>query len=323
LESFLKPIKENIGLPMKWIRTTVMYASDDPETASAMISDLFQGYGLKGVIVESPETDFNVDWADDAVPETSHHAVIGFFPENQDGKTHRDAFERQLFELKPSLLSAFEVTYSDVDDEDWAESWKLHFHPVKITGRIVIKPSWQHFETKEGEIIIDLDPGMAFGTGTHPTTALCIQMVEVYLKEKMRFLDIGTGSGILMAVAAKLGAEKPEGIDNDPMAVEVARTNLLRNDICDGEFLLMEGDLVKSVNSSYNMIVANIIAETICALVPDLPPLLYPGGIFITSGIIVEKEAMVVETLQKYGFEILETRQLEGWCAIAAKIIPS
>jgi ribosomal protein L11 methyltransferase len=308
---------------MKWIRTTVMYASDDPETASAMISEIFQGYGLKGVIVESPETEFDVDWADDAVPETSHHAVIGFFPENQRGKTHRDAFERQLLELKPSILSAFDVTYSDVDDEDWAESWKLHFHPVKITGNIVIKPSWQHYEAGETEIIIDLDPGMAFGTGTHPTTALCIQMMEIYLKEDMRFLDIGTGSGILMAVAAKLGAKKPEGIDNDPVAVEVAKTNLLRNNISDSDFLLMEGDLVNSIDRSYDLIVANIIAETICTLVPDLPPLLLPGGIFITSGIIVEKETMVVDKLQQYGFEILEIRQLEGWSAIAAKSIPS
>ncbi|MFO8110926.1 MAG: 50S ribosomal protein L11 methyltransferase [Desulfosalsimonadaceae bacterium] len=304
---------------MKWRKTTVVFESGDPETAVALINDIFQGYGLKGVIEEGPDVEDEPDWAENAQIPPDRRAVIGFFPEKYHLEKHRREMEEALSELKPAILSSFEITYGEIDDEDWAESWKLHFHPVRVTEKIVVRPSWRCHEALEGEIVIDLDPGMAFGTGTHPSTALCIRLLTDHIAAGMRFLDIGTGSGILMITAAKTGAKTLAGIDCDPVAVEVAENNLLRNNISPDDFTLMEGDLVTSVTGHYDMIAANIVAETICSLVPHIPPLLPPGGIFITSGIIVEKEPMVLETLNRYGFTILDIRQREGWSAIAAR----
>ncbi len=304
---------------MKWLKTTVRYASSDPETAVALINDIFQGFGLKGVIEESPDADPELDWAENAASPADRHAVIGFFPETHHDNSHHTALQEQLGKLKPSIIHSFEVTYADIDEEDWAESWKRHFHPVKITDRIVIRPGWQPYEAAEGEMVVELDPGMAFGTGTHPTTALCIRMTQDFMKPGARFLDIGTGSGILMIAAAMLGARTLDGIDCDPVAVAVAENNLLRNNIPPGGFSLAEGDRVAAVTGPFDMIAANIVAETICRMIPDIPPLFAPDGIFIASGIIIEKEAMVVETLQAHHFNILDIRQLEGWSAIAAR----
>ncbi len=304
---------------MKWHKTTVVFESGDPETAVALINELFQGYGLKGVIEEGPDIDGEPDWAENAPAPADRHAVIGFFPEKYHVEKHRREMEEALSKLKPAILSSFDITYSDIDDEDWAESWKLHFHPVRVTEKIVVRPSWRHQEALEGEIVIDLDPGMAFGTGTHPSTALCIRLLADHIAAGMRFLDIGTGSGILMIAAAKTGAKTLAGIDCDPVAVEVAGNNLRRNNISPDDFILMEGDLVTNVTGSYDMIAANIVAETICSLIPHIPPLLSPGGIFIASGIIVEKEPMVIEALLLHGFTILEIRQQEGWSAVAAR----
>ncbi len=304
---------------MKWLKTTVVFESGDPETAAALINEIFQEFGLTGVIIESPDRNADLDWAENAPPNADRNAVIGFFTEKHHGEKYLKLLENRVGELKPSILSRFEISCSDIDDEDWAESWKLHFHPVKITDKIVIRPGWQHYDALEGDIIIELDPGMAFGTGTHPTTALCIRMVEQYTTPGIKFLDIGMGSGILMITAAKTGARILTGIDSDPVALEVAENNLLTNNISAGDFTLMEGDLVATVNGSFEVIAANIVAETICRLVPDIVPLLSPGGIFIASGIIVEKEPMVLEKLCDHGFEIIEIRQLEGWTAIAAR----
>lgn len=304
---------------MKWHKTTVVFESGDPETAVALINELFQGYGLKGVIEEGPDIDGEPDWAENAHTPADHHAVIGFFPEKSQLEKHRREMEEALSKLKPAILRSFDITYSHIDDEDWAESWKLHFHPVRITEKIVIRPSWRRHEVTEGDIVIDLDPGMAFGTGTHPSTALCIRLLADHMAAGMRFLDIGTGSGILMIAAAKTGAKTLAGIDCDPVAVEVAENNLLRNNISPDHFTLMEGDLVTNVRNAYDMIAANIVAETICSLVPHIPSLLSPGGIFIASGIIVEKEPMVLKALEEQGFTITDIRQQEGWSAIAAQ----
>ena len=301
---------------MKWLKTTVTYESSDTETAVALISEIFQAFGVKGVVEESPVTDAGVDWAEDAVATTANYGVTGFFPEKYHGKKQRETFQKLISELQPAIISSFTLSYDEVDEEDWAESWKLHFHPFKVTDRIVVCPSWRSYAARKDEIIIELDPGMAFGTGTHPTTALCIRLVEQFMTREMRFLDIGTGSGILMITAAKLGAIKPAGIDSDPVALEVAESNLLRNNIPADGFSLAEGDLVDTVDRPFDMIVANILAEIICNLVPDIPPILAPNGILIVSGIIVDKEAMVLTKLHAFGFKIIETHHLEGWSAI-------
>ena len=304
---------------MKWQKVTVKYESHDPETAVTLIGEVFTEFGAKGFIEESPVVDTDVDWAEDALPIAGYYAVSGFFPARHYGEAESTAFKRTIAGLNPAILQGFELFHSEVDEEDWAESWKAHFHPVKISDRIVVCPSWELYNARGDEIILMIDPGMAFGTGAHATTTLCVRMIERYLKPGMRFLDIGTGSGILMIAAAKLGAAGLTGVDSDPVAVEVAERNLVGNDIPAEDFELARGDLVQAIEGSFNMIVANILSEVICGLVPDIPPILSPDGFFIASGIIIEKESMVLETLARAGFEIIETQHLDGWTVIVAK----
>lgn len=303
---------------MKWHKTSVLFESGDPETAAALITDIFLEFGLKGVIVESPDVEPGLDWAENAAAGPGRHAVTGFFPENHQKKNRKSLLKDRLSGLSPSVLDTFRITCSDVDEEDWSESWKRHFHPVRVTDRIVVRPSWRAYDPGDDEIVIDLDPGMAFGTGTHPTTALCIRMVAALLKKNQSFLDIGTGSGILMIAAAKTGAGKLMGIDCDPVAVAIARKNLLRNHVSESAFTLVEGDLAERADRRFDVIAANIVAETICGLIPDIPPILSENGIFIASGIIIEKEEMVIEKLADCGFTIIRRRYCDGWCAIAA-----
>ena len=166
---------------------------------------------------------------------------------------------------------------------------------------------------------MEIDPGMAFGTGTHPTTRMCIEMIERYLKKGDSVLDVGAGSGILMIAAAKLGAGRLWGVDNDPMAVEIAEKNLVGNRISKDRFSIVCGSLVEKIDASFDLVVANILAEVILDLIDSLIPVLNPGGIFIGSGIVEKKAEQVSEKLLRTGFDILETRSMDGWSAIAAR----
>jgi ribosomal protein L11 methyltransferase len=187
----------------------------------------------------------------------------------------------------------------------------------KITATIVVKPSWREYPVKPGEIIVEIDPGMAFGTGTHPTTALCIHLIQNHLKPGASFLDVGTGSGILMITAAKLGAGTLWGVDNDDMAIEVAEKNLLANRI--DHFSLSCGNLIDAVHLTFDVVAANILAEVILALLPDLMTVLADNGVFICSGIIAAKKNAVLSELNSNGFKVLQVMEKEGWVAISAE----
>ena len=228
---------------MKWIEAKVIFEADNHQMASDLISNLFYDFGLQGVCIEEPGQ-IRIDSA----PETpSHHAVCGYFPVNAltDGK--RILLQDQLTALESSLQISCRVVFSELDEEDWAESWKAFFWPEKVTENIVIKPTWREYHPKSKELVLEIDPGMAFGTGTHPSTALCIGLLEKYVRPKNRFLDIGTGSGILMVAAARLGAGKGLGIDSDEVAVEIAEKNLRLNQIPETAFQVRTGNLVDSI----------------------------------------------------------------------------
>jgi len=193
------------------------------------------------------------------------------------------------------------------------------FWPHKIGRRIVVKPSWRDYNATQGEIVIELDPGMAFGTGTHPTTSLCVQLVEAHLRKGDAFLDIGTGSGILMAAAGKLGAGRLAGSDRDELAVRIATENLRRNGIKEGRFLLGQGFLAAPFKGPFDIVASNILTHIILELLDDIPRVLKKGGIFICSGIIAENQNLVVGKMKTTGFEILEILLKEGWVAIAGR----
>jgi len=288
--------------------------------ASDLISDIFYEFGLQGVIVESPEADTGIDWAEQHTNLPTDYAVIGYFPKNIQLPERCRMLEQQMARLSQKIDMTYQIIYHDIDEQDWAESWKQYFFTEKITDTIVINPSWREYTAKPGEIILEIDPGMAFGTGTHPTTRMCIALIEKYIQPADTFLDIGTGSGILMLAAAKLGAEKMTGIDNDEVAVSVARDNLIKNKIDPNSYELKTGNLVSNVSKTYTLVTANILSEIIVHLLNDIHHVVKKDSIFICSGIIEPKRAMVEEKLIAEGFEILEVMIKEEWMAIASRL---
>jgi len=304
---------------MKWVEAKIIFTAADPDAAISLISDFFLDIGQQGVSIETPEIEPSIDWAENALPASDHYAVIGYMPENPDLAERCRLLEERLSGLRQRHQIDCRVNYRDVDDQDWAHSWKAFFYPIKISDRIVIKPTWRKYLAQTDDIIIELDPGMAFGTGTHPTTAMCIRLIEKFIHKGDSFLDIGTGSGILMLAAEKLGASHLVGIDSDDVAVSVARDNLIKNQVPEDKFELITGDLVSGVNGKFHMAAANILADVIVRLAGFMRPFLYDNGILIASGIIEKKMDMVNQELIRQGFEIVEVMIQEEWVAVAAR----
>ena len=213
-----------------------------------------------------------------------------------------------------------EITVSGVNEEDWANSWKAYYKPIKIGERIVIVPAWEKYTAEPDEIVVRMDPGMAFGTGTHETTRLVIKLLEKYIKHGMRVADVGCGSGILAICASKLGAGECKAYDIDPVAVKVANENIkdsgLTNVTCD------VSDLLKQVDKSggtYDVICANIVADIIIRMMPDVGALMDENSVILASGIIVERSEDVINGFAEHGFKIVERIDENGWCALAVQ----
>ena len=209
------------------------------------------------------------------------------------------------------------ITVSGVNEEDWANSWKEYYKPIKIGEKIVIVPAWEKYTQKEGEIIVRMDPGMAFGTGTHETTRLVIKLLEKYIKSGMRVAEVGCGSGILAICASKLGAAECKAYDIDPVAVKVANENIkdsgLTNVSCE------VSDLLRQVDKSqpYDVICANIVADIIIRMMPDVGALMNESSVILASGIIVERSQDVISAFDEHGFNVVERIDENGWCALA------
>ena len=305
---------------MKWIETKVIFEAALPELAAERISLIFFDLGLKGVSLEEPGMEPEEGWGDDAVALPAHYSVSGFFPFPELTEDKKTILLETLSQLAAEYEIQSRVVYRELDEEDWAESWKAYFWPEKITDQIVVKPTWREYQPTNQELIIEIDPGMAFGTGTHPTTALCIQMIEKYLKPGDSFLDVGTGSGILMVAAAKLGATPVWGVDNDSMAVKIAEDNLLLNNIRRPDFHLACGNLVDAVDRKFQVITANILSEVILLLLDDIRQVMQKNVLLICSGIIDDNAQTVMAKMNAMGFTVLECREKDKWVAIAARL---
>ena len=207
------------------------------------------------------------------------------------------------------------------DEEEWSTAWKKYYKPTHIGHKMVIVPSWEEYTPIEGEIVIDMDPGMAFGTGTHETTRLVIGLLEKYTTPGVRMLDVGTGSGILAICASRLGAGECKAYDIDPMSVRVARENIkdsgLTNITCDQSDLLRAVDLE---GGKYGLVCANIVADIIIRMTPDVHKYIADDGVLLASGIIMERSSDVVNCFEQHGFEIVERAEENGWCALAVKL---
>ena len=309
---------------MQWAEVTVHTASDAVEAVSAIL----ERYGANGVVLED-SSDLTRTWED------RYGEIYGLnpadFPESgvrvkayvsletwQDemiGEIEREVRGLTEMGIDPG---AAKVEHRIADEEEWANEWKKYYHPVRVTERLTIKPTWEEYEPQAGEQVIELDPGMAFGTGTHPTTTLCLRTLEGVLKQGDTVVDVGTGTGILSIACAKLGAESVLALDLDPVAVQVARENIELNGVSD-KVEVRANDLLKGVEQKFDVIVANILAEIILMMVGSARDVLKPDGTFITSGIIKDKADLVRADLEKHGFRVVDTIIEEDWVAHVAK----
>lgn len=308
-----------------WIEVRVITKSEALEP----ISGIFYSLDCKGVAIEDPEDilgreqgPLTWDFADINVLEhKGKFAVVkAYFAEEDNIKDILQYVNERLTELKEMGLDLGEakVEHEKMYEEDWANTWKQYYKPSKVGEKIVVKPIWEEYEAKDGDLVVDLDPGMAFGTGTHETTRMCIQALERYVKEESTVFDVGCGSGILAIAAAKLGAKLAVGVDLDPVAVESSIENVGYNNLKNIEIL--HGNLVEVIDGKADIVVANILAEIICILTDDVKRVLKDGGVFITSGIIHDRVDMVCEKLEATGFEVIEKNRDGEWNCIVAKL---
>ena len=215
-----------------------------------------------------------------------------------------------------------EIKMIGLNEEDWANAWKAYYKPIKIGQRMVIVPAWEKYQAEEHELIVRMDPGMAFGTGTHETTRLVIGLLEKYTTPGVRMLDVGTGSGILAICASKLGAGECKAYDIDPMSVRVANENVKDSDLCD-VVTVAQSDLLKqaeNVAGGYNIICANIVADIIIRMTPDVSKFMNKDTVLLASGIISERRDDVVSCFEEHGLRIVELAEENGWCALAVSL---
>ena len=308
-----------------WIEVRVITKSEALEP----VSGIFYSLDCKGVAIEDPEDilgreqgPLTWDFADINVLEHKGKVAVvkAYFAEEDNIEEILGYVNEKLVELKEMGIDLGEakVEHEKMYEEDWANTWKQYYKPSKVGEKIVVKPIWEEYEQKEGELVVNLDPGMAFGTGTHETTRMCIQALEKYVKEESTVFDVGCGSGILAIAAAKLGAKLAVGVDLDPVAVESSIENVGYNNLNNIEILY--GNLVEVIDGKADIVVANILAEIICILTDDVKRVMKDGGVFITSGIIHDRVDMVCEKLEATGFEVIEKNRDGEWNCIVAKL---
>ena len=298
--------------------------------AVELISNIFIESGSKGVMIEDP-SDFHLqgqdplawDYMEEEVFDFGHEdvRVIGYFSSEEDLDEKLSEIKKRLEYVKSLDLDtgSLEVFKKVVKQENWENEWKKYFNVQKVSNSIVIKPSWEDYTAKDGEKIIDIDPGMAFGTGTHETTRMCINAIEKYMKQGDSLIDIGCGSGILSIAAAHLGAQRVIAVDLDKLAVKVSKENVELNgfsDIVDVRY----GDLTEVIDEKADVIVANIIADIIAKLSENIADFMKKDGYFISSGIINDKKDFVISKLIDNNFEIVEERNDGEWNCIVCRV---
>jgi ribosomal protein L11 methyltransferase len=307
----------------EWLEVKIVTASDAVEP----VSGIFYGLDVKGVAIEDPKDiltreqgPLSWDFADVNILEYGGEAAVvkGYFSKEENIEELRQYIENKISDLRNMGIDVGEgkLILNSVNEEDWANNWKKYYKPVKIGKHIVIKPIWEEYDKEPEDIVVEMDPGMAFGTGTHETTRMCVQALEKYVKHDHTVFDIGTGSGILAITAAKLKAKEVIAVDLDPVAVDSAKENVKFNSI--DNIKVLYGNLMDVVEGKADIVVANIIAEIIILLTEDVKKFIMPGGMFIASGIIRERKDDVVNKLETSGFDIIEVNYDGEWVCIVS-----
>ena len=312
---------------MDWIELTVHTTTQGAE----VVSDALMLSGATGTMVEDradiPDPDKpNGYWEIidpkliESLPEDVQ--VHAWFEPDATFQERLQALRSQLDmnrRLAPEVdLGTLAIDTVNVKDEDWSEVWKQFYKPFRAGRSLVVKPTWEPYDAKPGDRVIEIDPGMAFGSGTHETTGMCLELLEEAVHGGERVIDVGTGSGILAIGAALLGAKDVLAIDIDPTAVKVARENVAHNHL-EQTITTLEGNLLEKVDAQCEVCVANIIADVICMFAAPLNDHIVPGGLFICSGIIKEREQDVTDALLAAGYSILEIRRKGEWVAMISR----
>ncbi|MCO0599848.1 50S ribosomal protein L11 methyltransferase [Peribacillus butanolivorans] len=310
---------------MKWSEFAIQTTNEAVEP----VSNILHEAGASGVVIEDPlelvkerENVFGeiyhlnpADYPDEGVLIKAYLPVNSFLGETVDA-IKESINNLLLFDID---LGKNVVSISEVNEEEWATAWKKYYNPVKISERFTIVPTWEDYTpVSSDELIIELDPGMAFGTGTHPTTVMCIQALERTVQPGDLVVDVGTGSGVLSIAAALLEAKQVQSLDLDDVAVQSAKQNVELNNVQD-RVSVSQGNLLDGVNEQADVVVANILAEVIMRFTDDVAKVVKPGGYFIASGIIQPKKQDVKDAIIASGFTVEETILMEDWVAIIAK----
>lgn len=320
---------------MKWTKVTIETTTE----ATDMLSYVLGEYGVEGIEVEDKiplsEEDKKAMFIDilPELPEDDGVAEISCYIE-EDKLPLKELCEyiaEQMKDLSTYMnVGSGKISIGETEDKDWINNWKEFFHPFRLEDNIIIQPTWtETMDAEPGDIVIQIDPGTAFGTGSHETTKLCIHGLKKYMKKDgtTDVLDAGCGSGILSIIAMRLGARKVYGIDIDELAVAASRENLLMNGIPEESFTIVRGDVIgdeefakKTVQiGQYDIVVANILADVIIPLSAVIRPFMKENAVFITSGIIDNKEQAVKQALEQNGFDIVDVLHMGEWVSIVAK----
>ena len=309
-----------------------------------MVTELLMRNGITGISVDDPadlqdilekKNEYGWDYIDDEVKARPDRepVVKVYLEDSEKGQAQLQHLKIEIMKLKSlemegkfgwdADLGRLYAESEVVDDEDWKDKWKEYFKPARITDRIVVKPTWEEYDAKAGDLVIEIDPGMAFGTGTHETTRLCMGLMQLAIRDHgapgdCRVLDVGCGSGILSIGAALLGCGDVLGVEIDPDAVEVAKENVAKNGLGD-RIRILEGDLTKGLDYEADIIVANLMADLVMMLAGSCREHLAEHGVFISSGILTEKRETVSQAIREAGFTITRVVTDGEWCAIEAR----
>ena len=304
---------------MKWIKVKVDYFSDNLEKTKAKLVNMFNEIGINQVEVIDYFSENELDYNANFSSKNDVWSIIGYIVDNRFANTKLNIIFNNLKEFMESENEfIYEIFTAKCNDEDWQDEWKKYFHTVNITDNIVIKPSWDEYEPSDNEIVVEIDPGLAFGTGTHETTSLCVEFLEKYAKNKKKLLDIGCGSGILMLIGKKLGVEKVVGIDIDEKVNDVVLENFSKNGINDN-FQVIIGNLVDNVNEKYDLVVSNILVDVLEKLLEDIEKALEKGAIVIFSGILNEKEEAFLKKAKNYNLKQIDRKDKNNWVSLVFK----
>lgn len=319
---------------MDWIKVTITTTKEGIDPVSGRLLNL----GINGIEI-SDKDDFKEfleenrkywDYVDETLEQLKEAdtTITLYLSDGIAGLEQLSAVRNSMLELKTmdedNRFGTLSVTSDSVKDEDWSEIWKQYFHPIPVGEKVLIKPAWETDVNAQGRTVFTVNPGMSFGTGSHPSTRFCIEEIEKHLKEGDAVLDLGCGSGILSIIALLLGAKNAVAIDIDPNAVDVAYSNLSLNGLDKQNYHAFAADVltdekVRTELGTYDVVIANIVADVIIALSSFVRQFMKPDGVFICSGIILERLEEVTDALTSAGFTLLEVRKETDWACVTAR----